>query len=249
MITYLLDDTDISPRVQTVLAQADALIERGHDVRIVTTADGPVTWRASRAAWELVDDLDPRGADVSSALRGRDVRAPHIILDDTFPWSDFLIVDDAMYRPRTPREHEPLRVLLDGPGVANGYGAAAHARWFHQAFELIRVSPWAPSREEPLDSVQEFHVALTTPEMTRLMHSCDLLIAPEPGLRSAEAMAAGVPVASVEEENAVELGERLIEILGDEELRDRLREHGREAAEQWRAGRVVARLESFLRIP
>ena len=270
MITYLLDDTDISPRVQTVLAQADALIERGHDVRIVTTADGPVTWRASRAAWELVDDLDPRGADVSSALRGRDVRAPHIILDDTFPWSDFLIVDDAMYRPRTPREHEPLRVLLDGPGVANGYGAAAHARWFHQAFELIRVSPWAPSREEPLDSVQEFHVALTTAEMTRLMHSCDVLVAPNHhqegfGLPAAEALASGVPAVLTEipsylswdetrdyalfapEENAVELGERLIEILSDADLRERLRTRGREVAEQWRATCVADRLEAFFR--
>ena len=238
MITILLDDTDISPRVQTLLAQADALVERGHDVRIVTTADGPATWRASLARWELVDDFDTVTSDV--------------VLDGSFPWNDFLIVDEAMYRTRNPRENEPLRVLLAGYGpmgygVQTGYGAAAHARWFHQKFDFIRVSPWVPSREEPLDSVQEFHVALTTPEMTRLMHSCDVLIAPEFGLRAAEAMAAGVPVATVADaENAVELGERLIEILSDDELRDQLRARGRDDAERFRAERVVLRLEELL---
>lgn len=232
MITIALDDTDISPRVQTLLALGDALIERGHELRIVTTADGPVTWRASRADWDLVDSLDGISAQI----------------DASFPWQDFLVVDDAMYRPRTPHEHEPLRVLLDGIAVPTGYGAAAHARWFHQQFDLIRSAPYAPSREEPLDSVQEFHVALTTPEMTRLMHSCDVLIAPEPGLRAAEAMAAGVPVVSVPDtENAIELGERLIEVLSDEELRERLRTQGRSEAEIYRTNEVARRLEAFLK--
>lgn len=230
MITVLLDDTGISPRVQTLLACADALIARGHDVRVVTTADGPVTWRASRARWEFVDDL--------SAIEGD--------IDDSFPWEEFLIVDDEMYRPRPALEHQPLRVLLDGVGVPDGYGAAAHARWFHQQFELVRVSPWVPSREEPLDSVQEFHVGLAMHELTRLMQSCDVLIAPRLGLRSAEAMAAGVAVANVAAESAVELGERLIEIVSDGELRDELRRRGREAAEQWRAACVAPRLEAFL---
>jgi hypothetical protein len=231
VITIVLDDTDISPRVQTLVALGDALIDRGHEVRIVTTADGPVTWRASIASWHLVDTLDGISAEI----------------DASFPWQEFLIVDEAMYRPRPPREHEPPRVLLDGIAVPAGYGAAAHARWFHQQFDLIRSAPYAPSREEPLDSVQEFHVALTSAEMTRLMHSCDVFLATEPGLRTAEAMAAGVPVVSVADgENAVELGERLIEVLSDEELRDKLRAQGRSEAEQWRAERVVQRLEEWL---
>jgi glycosyltransferase involved in cell wall biosynthesis len=154
-------------------------------------------------------------------------------------------------------------------GIQEGYGAVTHARWFHQKLDLIRVSPWAPSREEPLDSVQEFHVALTTDEMTRLMHSCDILIAPNHreegfGLPAAEALASGLACVLTAipsylsfdekhdyalfapEDNAVELGEKLIELLSDRDLRDRLRDRGREVAEQWRVERVVERLEGFM---
>jgi glycosyltransferase involved in cell wall biosynthesis len=185
------------------------------------------------------------------------------------------IVDDEFFRTRTPAENAPMRVLLCGEsqvdlkGVNEGYGAAAHARWFHQTFDLIRVSPWAPSREEPLDSVQEFHVALNTREMTRLMHSCDVLIAPNHaeegfGLPAAEAMASGIPVVMTSipsylsfddnhdyalfapQENAVELGEKLIELLSDEDLRERLRLRGRDVAEQWRASCIAERIEKSL---
>ncbi|HKR63025.1 MAG TPA: glycosyltransferase family 4 protein, partial [Thermoanaerobaculia bacterium] len=186
------------------------------------------------------------------------------------------VVEDEFYRAVTPREHEPLRVLLSGQaqadlkGIQEGYGAVAHARWFHQKLDLIRVSPWAPSREEPLEAVQEFHVALTTAEMTRLMHSCDALIAPNHaqegfGLPAAEAMAAGLPCVMTAipsylsfdeqrdyalfapEQNAVELGEKLIELLSDRDLRDKLRARGREVAEQWRVDNVGSRLETFFR--
>jgi len=261
MITILLDDTGISPRVQTALAQADALVDRGHEVRIVTTADAPVSWRSSRARWEFVDKLRPAGEG--------------IVLDTAFPWNRFVTVDDGMFRARLPRESEPLRVLLSGPsqsevcGIHDGYGAVAHARWFHQKLDLIRASPWAPGRDEPLDSVQEFHVSLSTPETTRLMHSCDVLIAPshrseEFGLAAAEGLAAGVAAAMTSipvyrafdakddfalfapEDNAVELGEKLIELLSDAGLRQRLRTRGREVAERWRAPRVAEHLEKFL---
>src|SRR6185436_4392820 len=113
------------------------------------------------------------------------------------------VVEDEFYRAVTPREHRPPRVLLTGQaqadlrGIAEGYGAVAHARWVHQKLDLVRVSPWAPSREEPLDDVQEFHVALDGREMTRLMHSCDVLIAPnrreDPiSLTTLEALASGL---------------------------------------------------------
>ncbi|HEX6159953.1 MAG TPA: glycosyltransferase, partial [Thermoanaerobaculia bacterium] len=82
-------------------------------------------------------------------------------------------------------------------------------------------------------------------------------------LPAAEAMASGIPclVTAIPsylsfddkhdfalfapEENPVELGEKLIELLGDEDLRERLRVRGREVAEQWRVAHVADRLEAF----
>lgn len=323
-IAYLVEDTAQSGGVRVQLAQADALVARGHRVRLVTKGL-PLTWRSSRAEWIYVDDFRQYDASQDDfvvgtfwvtvpyayALAGE--RAVHLCQGYEGAFSAYepirgqieaayrlpipklvvarslvpvcrefgddvvyigQIVEDEFYRAVTPREHQPLRVLLSGQsqgdmkGIQEGYGAVAHARWFHQKLDLIRVSPWAPSREEPLDSVQEFHVGLTTAEMTRLLHSCDALIAPNHrqegfGLPAAEAMAAGIPciVTSIPsylsfdenrdyalfapEENAVELGERLIELLSDFELRERLRARGREVAEQWRVEHVADRLEKF----
>ncbi len=324
LITYLLEDTGIAPPTHSVLAQADALIARGHRVRIVTKG-APVTWRSTRAEWTYVDDFidypardedfiigtswpalaaahdlggkravhlchEYEGASPASDEEKEQIDGAYALpmpklvatrplaemcrkFNDDVTWIGH-IVDDELYRDRPARAHDLPRVLLDGAtqsesGLSDGYGAAAHARWFHQKFDLIRVSPWAPSREEPLDSVQEFHVALTTAERTRLMYSCDVLIAPNHdqegfGLPASEAMASGVPVILTEipmysswnekrdyalfapERNPVELGERLIELLSDEELRERLGRRGREVAEQWRSKHVADRLESFL---
>jgi hypothetical protein len=321
-IAYLMEDTALSGGIRVQLAQADALIARGHRVRIVTKGS-PLTWRPSRAEWVYVDDFntyDARDDDFIIAtfwttlaaafviapekalhlcqgyegaftayqpIRGEIEAAyrlpiPKLVVTRSLvaickQFSDDVtyigqIVDDEFFRARAPAENEPMRVLLCGEsqvdlkGVADGYAAAAHARWFHQKFDLIRVSPWAPSREEPLDSVQEFHVALNTREMTRLMHSCDVLIAPNHaeegfGLPAAEAMASGIPVVLTSipsylsfddvhdyalfapQENAVELGEKLIEVLSDIDLRDRLRVRGREVAEQWRASHVAEIIE------
>ena len=306
------------------LVHADALIARGHRVRMVTKGL-PLTWRSSRAEWVYVDDFrqyDASGEDFvvgtfwvtvpyAHALAGE--RAVHlcqgyegafsvyepireqidavyalpipklVVTRSLIPvcrrFTDDVtyigqVVEDEFYRAVTPREHEPLRVLLCGQaqadlrGIPEGYGAVAHARWFHQKLDLVRVSPWAPSREEPLEYVHEFHVALTTAEMTRLVHSCDVLIAPNHreegfGLPAAEAMASGIPCVLTAipsflsfderhdyalfapEDNAVELGERLIELLSDEALRDRLRARGREVAEQWRVEHAAERLERF----
>ncbi|HEY0141974.1 MAG TPA: glycosyltransferase family 4 protein [Thermoanaerobaculia bacterium] len=323
-ITYLLGDTDMSGGIRVALAQADALIARGHRVRLVTPG-APLTWRPSRAEWIYLDnflDYDARDEDfvigtfwstVGPAYEIAGNRAVHFsqgyegafnayapikpqidatyalpipklvvskpLVDVLRPFSDDVtcvgqIVEEEFYRAQTPPERHPPRVLVCGQaqgdmkGVPDAYGAVAHARWFHQKLDLIRVSPWVPSREEPLEAVQEFHVALNTAEMTRLMHSCDLLIAPNHreegfGLPAAEAMASGIPCLMTAipsylsfdekhdfalfapEENPVELGEKLIELLGDEELRERLRQRGREVAEQWRVEHVADRLERF----
>ena len=286
-LTYLLDDALPTARNQCVLAQADAFVARGMQVRIVTTSD-PVQWRRSRAEWRLVDDLRTATGDVLVAASPETARiaydlapthAIQLVFGDPvdlpiakLPMTP--IVDDDVYRTRLPREHEPKRVLLIGAsqdessGVEEGYGAVAHARWFHQTLELIRVAPWAPSREEPLDSVQEFHVALTSSELTRVLHSCDVVIAPlrreaAVGMEAAMALAAGVPLVATSidahtrfdtnpdfalfapEDNAVEMGEKLIDVLTDDALRDRLRNRGREVAEQFRPDHVAAAAEPF----
>jgi glycosyltransferase involved in cell wall biosynthesis len=323
-LAYLLEDTELSGGIRVQLAQADALIARGHRVRLVTKGL-PLTWRNSRAEWVYVDNfqqydageddfvigtfwttIEPawnlarqRAVHLSQGYEGaftayQDIK-PQIDAAYRLPIPKLVvirslipvlqqftkditcigqIVDDEFYRSRIPPENAPMRVLLSGQsqadmkGIHEGYGAVAHARWFHQKFDLIRVSPWAPSRDEPLDSVQEFHVALSTPEMTRLMHSCDILIAPNHreegfGLPAAEALASGIPTVMTAipsylsfddapdyalfapEENAVELGEKLLELLSDEPLRQRLRKRGREVAEQWRAEKVGERMEKF----
>ena len=325
-IAYLLEDTDQSGGVRVQLAHADALVARGHRVRLVTKGL-PLTWRSSRAEWVYVDDFRQYDASsddfvvgtfwvtVPQARQLAGDRAVHLCqgyeggfsayesvrseIEATYRlpipklvvskplvpicerFSDDVtfigqVVEDEFYRRTVPRENEPLRVLLCGQsqadlrGITEGYGAAAHARWFHQKFELIRVSPWAPSKEEPLDAVDEFHVALTTAEMTRLMHSCDVLVAPNHaeegfGLPAAEALASGLACVFTSipsytafdetkdyalfapEKNAIELGERLIEVLENEDLRSALRARGREVAEQWRVEHVADRLERFFR--
>jgi glycosyl transferase family 1 len=256
-VAYRLHETGISATARIVLAQADALIDAGEQVRIVTTAL-PLTWRSSRAEWVYVDDFRQYVAE-----------SDEIVIDSQ---SQIVrrnpIVDDEFFRERIPRENEPLRVLLAGgsqsedKGIGEGYGAAAHARWFHQTFDLVRVSPWAPSREEPIDSVQEFHVALDAREMARLVHSCDVLIAPnrreDPmSLTTMEALASGLAcvvtatpehqtlgdaVATAPPDNAVELGESLMAVLADRTLRERLRTRGREVARQWKSESVMKRL-------
>lgn len=263
-VTYLLEQTDQTDAVHLALAQADALTGAGHEVRIVT-AGLPVTWRPSRAEWVFVDDLGDYRASAGESL----VREDKVAELGT-------IVDEEFFRERLPRDNDPLRVLLVGEsqdeasGIRDGYGAAAHARWFHQTLELVRLSAWVPSREEPLDAVQEFHVGLTTTERRRLMHSCDLLLAPDLReerfrLHVAEALAAGLPCVLTStaphrsfdasddyarfarEGNAVELGEKLLELLESGAVRDRLRQRGREVAGRWRAAEVLGRLEAFFR--
>jgi glycosyltransferase involved in cell wall biosynthesis len=323
-IAYLVEDTALSGGVRVQLAQADALIARGHRVRLVTKGF-PLTWRTSLAEWVYVDDfrqydageddfviatfwstVEPawniagnRAVHLSQGYEGAftayesirpqieaayQLNIPKLVVakslipilerftnDITYIGQ---IVDDEFYRTRTPLEREPMRVLVCGEsqadmkGIHEAYGAAAHARWFHQKFDLVRVSAWAPGKDEPLDNVQEFHVALTTGEMTRLMHSCDVLIAPNHreegfGLPAAEALASGIPAVMTSipsylsfdaahdyalfapQENAIELGEKLIELLGDAELRESLRQRGRQVAEQWRAPLVAQRMEEF----
>lgn len=325
-IAYLMEDTDLSGGVRVQLAQADAMIARGHRITIFTKGL-PLTWRTSEAEWEYVDDFrglsydeydfviatfwttvgpafekagaralhlcqgleftftayQPIRAEIEAAYRlplPKLVVSPHLV-EWLAPFGQEIfvvgqIVDDAFYRDAVGSGHDPLRVLLPGPaqvdvkGIEVGYGAALHARANGSEFELIRVSPWAPAPDEPREAAAEFHVALDTACMARLLHSCDILLAPSRkeegfGLPAAEAMAAGVPCALTripsylamapgrsdyavwaEEDDPIALGDQLMRLIEDADLREKIAIRGQQVAKQYRAANAAERLEAFL---
>ncbi len=324
-IAYLMEDTDLSGGVRVQLAQADALIDRGHAVTIVTKGL-PLTWRRSQAEWQYVErfeEIDPGPFDfifatfwttLAPAHQIAGLKALHLCqgYEGSFPaYADIKreidasyslpipklivapnlepvcrsfvddvayigqIVDEEFFRSGPSAEHDPLRVLLagashiDSKGIDAGYGAVQHARWSGAKLDLIRVSPWAPAQDEPLDQVNEFHTALNTTAMVRLLHSCDLFIGSCRkeegfGLPAAEALAASVPsvLTSIpsyrsfgsphdyalfgREDDPEDLGDKLFEIAGDSSLRHTLRRRGREVAEQFRSDKTGERLEAEL---
>jgi glycosyltransferase involved in cell wall biosynthesis len=183
------------------------------------------------------------------------------------------IVDDVYYQPHAPRGGTP-RVLLVGPmqadfkGIEVGYEAVRHARARGAKFDLIRVSQWAPAENEPVELAAEFHVALDTAHMSALIASCDIFLGPSLhqegfGLPAAESLASGVPAVLsaipsflswdaqrdfalfVAEGDADAMGEALLRLLGDGQLRERVAKRGREVVEQFRAERTGERLERF----
>jgi glycosyltransferase involved in cell wall biosynthesis len=56
-IAYLLEDTGLAGGIRVAVAQADALVARGHDVVLITKGE-PLTWRHSHAHWEFVSSFD-----------------------------------------------------------------------------------------------------------------------------------------------------------------------------------------------
>ncbi|HUF18483.1 MAG TPA: hypothetical protein VMS12_10615, partial [Thermoanaerobaculia bacterium] len=211
-IVYLLEDTDLSGGVRIQLAQADALIERGHQITIATKGP-PLTWTGSTAEWQYIDsftEIDPDRFDfliggfwttVRPAFELAPSKAVHLCqgfegsfrfyadrkaeIEQTYQLpipklvvSRYLvdicrgyfddvtwigqIVHESFYRMSAPADNQPLRVLLSGPsqvdlkGIEDGYGAVAHARWNGAELDLVRVSPWAPGADEPVEAAAEF---------------------------------------------------------------------------------------------
>jgi glycosyltransferase involved in cell wall biosynthesis len=183
------------------------------------------------------------------------------------------IVDDDFFQPHAPVNARP-RVLLVGPaqadfkGIDVGYEAVRRARELGAPFDLVRVSQWLPDDSEPKSLAEEFHVALSTSEMTALFSSCDVLLAPSRseegfGLPAAEAMASGVPVVLSEipsflswderrdyalftpEGDGGAMGNALARLLADSSLRMQLASRGREVVQQFRAENTAARLEAW----
>ena len=187
------------------------------------------------------------------------------------------IVDEEFYQdrlkpvPTCEDRLQPVRVLLVGPmqadfkGIDVGYAAVRRARARGARFDLIRVSQWPAADREP---ASEFHVALTTAEMAKLIASCDVFLGPSRhqegfGLPAAEALASGVPAVLSEipsflswdashdyalfmpEDDGDAMGDALARLLGDAALRERLANRGREVVEQFRAEKTGQRLERF----
>ena len=183
------------------------------------------------------------------------------------------IVDEEFFQASVPRTNA-TRVLLVGPaqadfkGIDVGYASVQRARARGAQFDLVRVSQWPVAPDEPAGMANEFHVALTTEEMARLIASCDVFLGPSRhqegfGLPAAEALASGVPAVLCEipsflswdpardyalfsaEGDGAAMGDALVTLLRDAALRERLARRGREVVEQFRAKKTGERLERF----
>jgi len=60
-IAYLLEDTGLSGGIRVAVAQADALVSRGHEVTLITKGE-PLTWRESIAKWQYVSQFEEADA-------------------------------------------------------------------------------------------------------------------------------------------------------------------------------------------
>lgn len=183
------------------------------------------------------------------------------------------IVDDDFFQPHASHSGPP-RVLLSGQaegdmkGIDLGYEAVRYARDRGGVFDLIRVSPWHPMPEEPASLAQEFHSAIDTGAMARLLASCDIFLGPNRhqegfGLPAAEALASGVPAVLtaipsylswdskhdyalfVPENDGPAVGDALLSLLNAPERRSQVANRGREVAEQFRSANAGERLDHY----
>jgi glycosyltransferase involved in cell wall biosynthesis len=184
------------------------------------------------------------------------------------------IIDEAFFE-RSSAEAPAERVLLVGAweidfkGIDVGYEAVRIARERGVPLKLVRISPWPAAPGEPNDLADEFHVALPTSRMAEVMSSCGLFLGPSRrdegfGLPAVEAMAMGMPAVLTEipsfrafseeqdfalfapEDDAAALGEQLVRLSRDAELRRALSLRGRRVARSFDADSVAARIERVI---
>lgn len=270
----------MSDRLNALLLHTEELIARGYSVSIATEGF-PLRWRSSTAEWLHVDSL--RALDTSAFdLVIADVDG--IAVNDLVPggrlWllgPDDLapVVDRRLFRSSALRDNVPLRVLLSGSwhspddALEDAYGAATHARWCGAEFELVRLSQWAPSREEPLEHVAEYVVASTAEEAARALHGSDVVVclsaAPRLPLIAAEAMASSLPLLltatpamqALDPRHDYALfappgdpeaaGDQLVRLIADDVLRSSIARRARAVAEMFRSEVAAREFEEKLR--
>ncbi|HEX9160816.1 MAG TPA: glycosyltransferase family 4 protein [Thermoanaerobaculia bacterium] len=322
-IAYVLEDTGLAGGTRVAVAQADALVDRGHEATLITKGEA-LTWRDSKARWQFVsslDEIDPtafdfvigtfwstlsavqeiagrRGIHLCQGYEGaftayQSLKAqidtayrlplpkitvsPHLvqICREFFDDATYIgqIVDDVFFREPAFRQSRP-RVLLAGPmqadfkGIDIGYDAVRRARASGAAFDLVRVSQWPAVEDEPTELAAEFHVGLSTPDMARLIASCDIVLGSSRhqegfGLPPAEGMASGLAAVLsaipsflsfdgardyalfAPEEDANAMGEALARLVTDNPLRRLVALRGRSVVEQFRAHHTGLRLERY----
>lgn len=78
-IAWLLEDTQLAGGIRVAVAQADAMIERGHEATLITRG-APLTWRSSRAQWQYVawwDEVEVEKFDFVIGTFWRTIAATH----------------------------------------------------------------------------------------------------------------------------------------------------------------------------
>ncbi|HEV7764489.1 MAG TPA: glycosyltransferase family 4 protein [Thermoanaerobaculia bacterium] len=248
-----------------------------HDVHALAGDRGVHFCQGYEGSFTAYQPLKPRIDEAYRLPLPKITVSPHLVpicreFYDDAAWVGQM-VDDEFYQPHSPRAGKP-RVLLVGPaqadfkGIDIGYDAVRRARESGADFDLIRVSQWNRAEDEPAELADEFHVAIDTTAMARLIASCDVFLGPSRreegfGLPAAEAMASGVPAILAEipsflsweerhdyalfapEGDGPAMGEHLTRLLSDAETQARLSSRGRAVVEQFRGANTVARLERW----
>jgi glycosyltransferase involved in cell wall biosynthesis len=185
------------------------------------------------------------------------------------------IVDDVFFQQRlSPKQNEPPRLLVSGPweadmkGIDVAYEAVRRSKADGAIFDLVRVSPWAPSREEPTDLASEFHTKLDSEDMAKLTASVSLFLGTNRraegfGLPAAESLASGIPAilssipsycswdsvrdyaVFVPEGDPGATSNAILNVLGATNILQKLSKRGREVAEQFRSSKAAERLEDY----
>jgi hypothetical protein len=298
-IVVMLEESEWSDATEMLLVVADALHFGGHAVTIATEGTpagwraSSAEWREGFGIVDESEVVIASSARTAAILPGRTILfvanqetaliegVPKICASGELAriagTSAKTTVIPPLLEPRAfvSASTDHHRVLI--PGAAHdssialdlAYGAALHARWSGMEFELVRMARWAPSRDEPLEHVNEYNVVATDDDRRRVIASCDIIVAPAASgetisLAVLHAMASGLaplltPVgeyarlpwrdaALFAPDDGELLGDELVRLLDDDDARISISRGARSAAEEFRTTRWITTLAEFVRM-